>query len=115
MRPWRKNKLMIDYYYILDENDNPVQVNSAAAIAWELEKPSRRSIARDIVGESEVSTVLLSVDHSYGYPGPPLVFETLVFDGPLNDVGARYSTKAEAMKGHADIVRRVREAQEVKP
>lgn len=53
-----------------------------------------------------VSTVLLVLDHSHGF-GPPLIFETLVFDGGggvIGDLSARYSTRANAEAGHAETV-----------
>lgn len=59
------------------------------------------------VGEAEVSTIWLGLDHSFG-GGQPIIFETLVFDGPLDGEGDRYSTLAEAEAGHARWVERVR-------
>ncbi len=51
-----------------------------------------------------VSTVWLGLDHSFGF-GPPLIFETMVFDR-LNDGSSadldmdRYSTLEDAELGH---------------
>lgn len=57
----------------------------------------------------EVSTVFLGLNHQFG-EGPPLIFETMVFGGPLNDECERYSTEAQAKLGHAAMVGRVKEA-----
>lgn len=57
----------------------------------------------------EVSTVFLGLDHSFG-DGPPLIFETLVFGGPLADEMERYSTHREALAGHDAMVERVNKA-----
>jgi hypothetical protein len=57
----------------------------------------------------EVSTVFLGVDHSFG-EGPPLIFETLVFGGPLDQEMERYSTMEQALAGHEAMVERVRDA-----
>lgn len=53
-----------------------------------------------------VSTVFLGLDHQYG-DGPPLLFETMVFGGPLDHEMNRYSTWNEAEKGHQEMVERV--------
>jgi hypothetical protein len=55
----------------------------------------------------EVSTVFLSLNHSFAN-GPPLVFETMVFGGPLDGQQDRYSTRADALAGHARMVELVR-------
>jgi hypothetical protein len=55
----------------------------------------------------DVSTVFLSLNHSFT-DGPPLVFETMVFGGPLDGEQDRYSTRADALAGHARMVERVR-------
>lgn len=57
-----------------------------------------------------VSTVWLGLNHNWG-AGPPLIFETVVFeslDGPGDLDMARYATEAEAVSGHALIVKRWR-------
>ena len=69
-----------------------------------------RAVAKDVVGNSRVSTVFLGLDHSFG-SGPPMIFETMVFGGPMSDEIERYSTWEEAEKGHDEMVRRVRKAQ----
>lgn len=53
-----------------------------------------------------VSTVFMPLNHQFG-DGPPLVFETMVFGGPLDGEMERYSTKQDAEVGHAAMVRRV--------
>jgi hypothetical protein len=57
-----------------------------------------------------VSTVWLGLDHAF-WPGHrPLLFETMVFEHGLifEDLMDRYSTKAEAERGHQRMVRQVR-------
>lgn len=51
-----------------------------------------------------VSTVFLGLDHSWG-DGPPVVFETMIFGGPLDDDQWRYCTLADAKAGHRRAVR----------
>lgn len=55
-----------------------------------------------------VSTVFLAIDHRFD-GGPPLLFETMVFGGPLDNEQERYTTWAEAEAGHAAMVARVSE------
>ncbi len=49
-----------------------------------------------------ISTVFLVLDHGWGAPGPPLVFETLVvsLDSEEEQDMERYSTWEEAKEGH---------------
>lgn len=53
-----------------------------------------------------VSTVWLGLDHRLG-DGPPLIFETMVFPskGDFGELDMdRYTTEAEAIKGHEAMV-----------
>ena len=59
--------------------------------------------------ECEVSTVFLSIDHNFTDEGPPIVFETLVFGGPMADWMRRYATWTEAETGHEEMVELVRQ------
>lgn len=56
----------------------------------------------------EVSTVFIGIDHRLDGNGPPLVFETAVFGPEGADIVDRYSTYAEAQRGHDRVVERVR-------
>lgn len=53
----------------------------------------------------DVSTVFLGLDHRFG-EGPPLLFETMVFGGPLDQECERYTTWDEAIAGHEVMVNR---------
>ena len=74
-----------------------------------LEKAECR-VARETVAGSEISTVFLGLNHQWGQ-GPPLLFETMVFGGPLDQEQERYSTWEEAETGHRAMVGRVRAAE----
>ena len=95
---------MIARWYNLD-GDTPVPV-IAERVEWE----GRWQIKTTVNG-STVSTVFVPLDHSFG-DGPPVLFETLIFGGPLADDGERYCTKAEAEEGHTKWVKRVLEAKD---
>lgn len=93
-------------YYILDENHVAVPVDQ---ITWArmFSKTSDRIVGKTATGDGDVSTVFLGLDHAYG-EGPPLLFETLVFGGPLDQEMVRYSTYEQAEQGHTAMVERVK-------
>lgn len=95
-------------YYGL-EGKTPIELENIEDWVREFRKFDR-IVAKTSVGKSEVSTVFLGIDHRFTGEGPPLLFETLVFGGPLADRMERYSTWAEAVAGHDRMVRRVRES-----
>jgi hypothetical protein len=68
---------------------------------------ARRVARDDISADVYVSTVFLGLDHQFG-SGPPLLFETMVFGGTLDQEQERYLTWAEAEQGHKEMVERVR-------
>lgn len=67
----------------------------------------KRHVKDERVGDVRVSTVFLGLDHRWG-DGPPQLFETMVFGGPLDQEQDHYSTWDEAEKGHAATVERVK-------
>jgi hypothetical protein len=71
-----------------------------------LETADRR-VAADEVGSIRISTVFLGLDHNFG-GGPPLLFETMVFGGDLDQECERYSTWEEAEAGHRKMIERVK-------
>jgi hypothetical protein len=92
--------------YILNDKGEPELCEDVQAWGKWFEETGSRVVARDTIGESEVSTVFLSLD--YSLEGPPLLYQTLVFGGPLADEMERYSTREEAEKGHEAMVERVK-------
>lgn len=69
------------------------------------DKEARR-VAFDKVGDHEVSTVFLGLNHSYGDDGPPILFETLAFNnagGSCEEYMERYYTARAAREGHKRI------------
>lgn len=68
-----------------------------------------RHVGKTTIGDVDVSTVFIGGDHNWD-DGPPLLFETMVFGGPLDQEQERYTTWEEAETGHALMVERVKEA-----
>lgn len=92
--------------YILDAEGNPVAEPDLMAWARWLETADRH-VAKDAIGEVSISTVFLGLDHSFG-SGAPVLFESMVFGGPLDQEQERYCTRDEALAGHAALLARVR-------
>jgi len=96
---------MSSKYFKLDQNKNVVPTNDIA----ECFGPGiDRRVDRTKIGDVSVSTVFLGIDHGWGVSGPPLIFETMVFGGPLDQEQERYYTWTEAVAGHKAMVKRVR-------
>lgn len=95
-------------WYILNDAGEPVHEPDMLKAAKAFETQDR-TVAKTTVGKSEVSTVFLGLDHSHGGP-VPLLFETMVFGGPLDDECERYPTRAAALAGHDYMATRVRDA-----
>ena len=94
--------------YIL-EGREVREVSEAAWYEWMAGDFGRRRIAVTELNDAVVSTVFLPMDH--GFDGdPPILFETLVFGGPLDGELERYRTSEEAERGHAAMVERVKAA-----
>lgn len=93
-------------YWILKDR-KPVQVNDVLEWGAWFGNIDNRRVAEDEVGSIRVSTVFLGIDHQFG-DGPPLLFETMVFGGELEDECERYSTWQAAERGHAAMVARVK-------
>lgn len=100
--------------YILDASGNPVPEPDLMKWAeWFEQNRDQRKIALDefTVGDVpvRVSTVFLGLDLSWGRE-PPLLWETMVFGGALNEDQARCGgSKEQAMAQHATMVARARQ------
>lgn len=92
-----------------DPDGNPINTTQ-----WSIMMRDHQRVASNIVnhdplhegGSVTVSTVWLGLDHQYG-DGPPLIFETMIFGGEHDGYQERYSTKEQALAGHAKAVKMV--------
>ena len=66
-----------------------------------------RVVARDFVGKTEVCTVWLGFDHSFR-GRVPVLFETVVFGGRMDQYHRRYCTEQAARAGHDKVLSTVR-------
>jgi hypothetical protein len=98
--------------YILDDQDNPVLAKSNEEwVEWSRQNWKRRLVALDYLPNGKrVSTVFLKIDHRFGNEGPPVLYETMVFQGEsFDDLDCeRYSTKEQAIAGHKAMMEKHR-------
>lgn len=102
-------------YYKLDENKRPVPCSREEA--WG-DQPTTQ-MADTSTEHFRISTIFLCLDHNYSMDGPPICFETMVFDKQGHtakfpdgfefvaheDFGQwRYATYEDAMAGHQQAV-----------
>jgi hypothetical protein len=95
-------------YWIL-RGHQPVPAKDVLEWGEFFEDMTKRRVAEDTIEQPgsdpvRVSTVFLGIDHNWSDNGLPLLFESMVFGGPLNELMVRYSTWNEAIAGHAVLL-----------
>lgn len=86
-------------WYILDNNNNPVPKPILEVVKWLEDGSNRRTVKRDEIGDILVSTVFLGLDHAWE-PGPPVLWETMIFGGEHDQYQERYTSYKDAVEGH---------------
>lgn len=74
---------------------------------WTTPEADATRIGYDEIGDVHVSTVWLGMNHQWG-DGPPLIFESMIFEGDHDGWQDRYSTKEQAAEGHRRIVEAIK-------
>lgn len=111
--------------YIWDGVGEPEHVLDTMEWAERLEADLGKhyQLAEHHIGHYRISTVFLAIDHNHLRNGPPILWETMVFNmaKPVTIEGrryghaewdgymARYHSKAEAMEGHKRAVKLAKE------
>lgn len=91
-------------YYILD-GKQPKQIHDLEE--WYKHFAlENRILKKTKIGDAEVSTVFLGIDHAFG-KGEPILFETMVFGGNYDQYTKRYSTWDEAIHGHQLVCEKI--------
>lgn len=89
--------------YKLDAAGEPVPVSDFMEWArWfeTKEAQAERVVRQEKVGDVKVSTVFLSLDHSWG-EGPPVLWESMIFGGPHDGYQERCTgNRADALRMH---------------
>lgn len=97
-------------WYVMDADGavrGPVSVEEWSA--WrDTGRDSNRVARTDLDGGVFVSTVFLGLDHSHWPGDPPILFETMIFEGPWNEYQWRWATADRAKRGHEAIVAALR-------
>lgn len=104
---------MSGYYVLSDDGATPLPSTVIGWASWhhEAARTGKLHVGDDTIDGVRVSTVFLGLDLRFGADGPPVLWETLVFGGPLDGEGERYTSRADAMLGHSRYLRLVMEAQ----
>jgi hypothetical protein len=95
--------------YVLDADNHVVEADISAWGEF-MENDSRRVSYTQITSEIEVSTVFIGIDHRHYGKGPPILFETMIFGGPLDGQEWRYSSYDDAQTGHEMAIKSARAA-----
>lgn len=98
-------------YYILEGDEVRAVDGPTWSIWFENHFADRVIVCTVVQADIEVSTVFLGIDHGFGRTGQPILFETMVFGGLLDEEQVRYATLAEARAGHWTMVERVKRAE----
>ena len=98
-----------------DRQGKPLTIEKANDLLGDLDY---KRLAVDTIGPYVVSTVWLGVDHGWIRPGPPVIFETMIFTrsdwedekrGGLAEFDVyRYTTEEKARSGHEEVCTLVR-------
>ena len=98
-------------YYILCDGDVIEEPDYTKWSAWfESTYKGVELIAESRLGGSTVSTRFLALSMMLDQDSPPMVFETTVDGGWLDNQRERFSSLEEATAGHENWVRRVKES-----
>jgi hypothetical protein len=103
------------YYKLVGHLPGPVE----SALVWAMKFEERSevhrstgsdpwSVARTTIGKVAISTAFLGLDHSRRGGGPPILFETVIDAGKLNNFRSRCSTWDEAEAMHDKAINLVR-------
>jgi hypothetical protein len=96
--------------YVLDADNRPVPCGDLQAWSEWFENISNRLVGyTEVTTDCYVSTVFLGMNHRFMSNGPPILFETMIFGGPLDSETWRYVSWDDAEAGHAAAVRKARE------
>lgn len=96
------------YYILVDRVPFAVDLETWGVF---FENNDNRRLAQTVINEkTRVSTIFLGLDHNFYANGEPVLFETMIFGGPLDGQQWRYTTYADAERGHDEAVTQARKA-----
>lgn len=96
--------------YVLDFENHVTEVKDVASWGLFMESDAKVIGYTEITSECCVSTVFIGIDHRIYGRGPPMLFETMIFGGPLDEYQWRYASYDDAVTGHKMAVTNARNA-----
>lgn len=110
--PYDPERQQTDKWIVLN-GDFRTLIMAPSLMAWaDWYEHGQRVCKRTEVRGAHVSTVFLSIDHGMYYMKEenyrPVLFETMIFGGPADEYQQRYHNYDDAMKGHAEVVKRLK-------
>lgn len=110
MKGPRHYRLKPDHSVELFEVRNDDDLLAWAREVWGNDESGRRVGFDEVAPGITVSTVFLGLDHNHFGKGPPILFETMVFDDYADGDCWRWSTWDEAVAGHKRAVEGLKRA-----
>ena len=92
-------------HYILEDEKVIEETDVLKWVSWF--ENANRQIANNYVGQVQISTVFLGIDHFFGNTDIPILFETMIFGGEYDNYQERYCTLEEAKEGHKKWYKKV--------
>jgi hypothetical protein len=99
--------------YVLDKDNKPVLAKTRREYIDLIDNADKRQVAVTKIESHDVtvSTVFLVINHNFVKGGKPILWETMVFGGKLEGYMDRYMSYEDAVKGHEEVVQKVKEAE----
>ena len=85
--------------FILGEDGSPMPEPDVLRWGKWMQENERHLALDNLPNGVRVSTVFLGLDHSFG-GGKPVLWETMIFNGPHDQYQERYSSVEDAKEGH---------------
>ena len=98
---------MSNKYILIGQQPVP-EADVIAWARWFENAGDQRTVCRTTVGDADVSTVFLALDHRFSGDGPPILWETMIFGGRYDGWQARHTSREEAEGYHHKIVEALR-------
>lgn len=103
--PFQLKDICPPMFYVLgDDRKTPVPCNDTLAWgAWMRGAGGRnKRVGLTLLHDDavRVSTVFLGLDHSFLPGATPVLWETMIFGGPLDEYQWRYTSRDQAVAGH---------------
>lgn len=91
-------------HYLLDADHKIIVTNDVLEWATWFENHANRVVKQDTINGIFISTVFIGMGPMFESKKDPLLFETMVFSGPLSDRQWRYASWDAALAGHDRLV-----------